>query len=102
MNNIHIGSLVKQKLEERKINITDFAKAIHCSRSNVYSIFERKDINMYQLRLISQVLEYDFLSLYDENPPRQCIILLQADETKLQELKADNAIKIINSWIVSE
>jgi predicted transcriptional regulator len=102
MNNIHIGSLIKRKLEERKINITDFAKAIHCSRSNVYSIFDRKNINMDQLGLISQVLGCDFLSLYDEKPPQQCIIMLQTDETKLQELKADHALKIINSWIVSE
>lgn len=61
MKNIHIGSLIEEKLKESKMTVAKFAKAIHCSRTNVYDIFERESIDMKQLVLISEVLNYDFI-----------------------------------------
>lgn len=67
--NVHIGELIKQKIEEKHISISQFAKAIHCSRTNVYHIFTLKSIDIDKLLLISSVLEYDFLEEYRINIP---------------------------------
>lgn len=107
--NIHIGSLIEQKVKEQGIRITDFAKSIHCNRSNVYSIFRRKSIDIDQLLLISKTLEYDFISeIYcNKKEATTCdikrVLLLEVtDEKKNIELSNDKSLKIINSWIVKE
>jgi transcriptional regulator with XRE-family HTH domain len=46
------------------MSIALFAKAIHCSRTNVYHIFNAKSIDIDKLILISNVLNYNFLDEY--------------------------------------
>lgn len=97
MKNIHIGEAIKQKVKERGISITDFANSIHCNRTNVYSIFSRKSIDMEQLMLISEVLDYNFISeVYFDNPPvRKYLVILEANETCLEEFFANYSVKFI-------
>lgn len=33
---IHIGSLIKEKMEERGLSVSDFAHALHYERTNIY------------------------------------------------------------------
>ena len=85
MQDIHLGSLVKRKMKERNISISEFAKAIHCDRTNVYSIFKRKSMDIQQIVQISNALNYDFLQYYhqeihDSNTPRLEIIVQKKDE----------------------
>ena len=85
MQDIHLGSLVKQKMKERNISISEFAKAIHCDRTNVYSIFKRKSMDIQQIVQISNALNYDFLQYYhqeihDNTTPRLEIIVQKKDE----------------------
>ncbi|MDR3246861.1 MAG: XRE family transcriptional regulator [Prevotellaceae bacterium] len=61
LNNIHIGQLIKQKVKESGMSITEFSKRINCERTSVYHIFELEDIYIGQLELISKSLEYGFL-----------------------------------------
>jgi len=35
---IHIGHLIEQKVDEIGLSIDDFAKLLHCHRTNVYKI----------------------------------------------------------------
>ncbi|GHU66682.1 hypothetical protein FACS189413_00100 [Bacteroidia bacterium] len=53
MSYSHIGQAIKEKVAERGLKIADFARLIHCSRSNVYYIFKCKSMNCELLRLIS-------------------------------------------------
>jgi len=62
--NIHIGKLIKQKFEVSNISISQFAKAIRCSRATVYNIFDSKSIDTDRLILISEVLKCGFLEEY--------------------------------------
>jgi len=62
--NIHIGELIKQKFEESKFSISEFAIAIQCCRTNVYNIFNAKSIDTDKLILISKTLDYNFLNEY--------------------------------------
>ena len=59
--NIYIGALIKQKVDESYMSYAEFARQIHCGRTNVYRIFECKSIDIERLLLISDVLHYDFI-----------------------------------------
>jgi transcriptional regulator with XRE-family HTH domain len=105
-SNIHIGSLIRQKMKERNLSIAKFAVAINCSRANIYSIFKRKSINMEQMEKISKVLDYDFVTeIYGDHKNKissKRMIIIETDESRFQELLADNSIVIINSWKISK
>jgi plasmid maintenance system antidote protein VapI len=88
MNDIHIGQLIKAKLTESNISITEFARRIHCERSNVYSIFKRKSIDIELLILISKSLNFDFIHEYYQKYTAQDVsmtltILLEGDKLKV-------------------
>jgi len=68
--NIYIGELIKQRFEKENISISQFARAIHCSRANVYNIFRAKSIDIDKLILISDVLNYNFLEEYISKEPQ--------------------------------
>ena len=58
---IHIGHIIEDVFWKSGMTITQFAKLITCSRSNVYSIFERSDISLELLIKISVALKHNFL-----------------------------------------
>jgi ribosome-binding protein aMBF1 (putative translation factor) len=43
---MHVGSLIRQKCEERGMSKSELAKRIHCDRTNVYKIFERRHLDI--------------------------------------------------------
>ncbi|MDR1847002.1 MAG: transcriptional regulator [Bacteroidales bacterium] len=59
---IHIGELIRQKVEEQGLSITEFARKINCERTDVYYIFKQQTLNTEKLNLISKVLNYDFIN----------------------------------------
>ncbi|MDR1348999.1 MAG: helix-turn-helix domain-containing protein [Prevotellaceae bacterium] len=61
---VHIGKLIKQKVEQRSLSITEFAKLIHRSRSDVYYIYDCESIDIALLLQISDVLDFDFIENY--------------------------------------
>ena len=66
-NEIQIGALIKQKCKEQGRSPSWLAKKIHCSRTNVYKIFEKTSINGALMQKIGLVLETDFFAYYSEN-----------------------------------
>jgi transcriptional regulator with XRE-family HTH domain len=97
MKNIHIGKAIKQKVKERGLRVADFADAIHCNRTNVYDIFNRKSIDVEQLILISKVLEYDFISAlyFNRTVAKKYLILLEVNEQQLQLFGNNPSLKVI-------
>lgn len=61
---VHIGSLIQEKLDENGMKITEFARRIGKTSSNIYNIFERESIDTALLASISSVLGYDFFKHY--------------------------------------
>jgi len=61
---IHIGSLIKKKMEEDGRKTGWLAKQIHCKESNIYKIYEKSSINSELLLHISQALQMDFFEYY--------------------------------------
>lgn len=58
---IQIGEIIKKKVEERNMNIAEFAAKIYCDRTTVYDLFKRNTIDINRLLRISEVLDYDFI-----------------------------------------
>ncbi|KAA6351892.1 hypothetical protein EZS27_000841 [termite gut metagenome] len=63
---MHIGNKIKTEITNRRILITDFAKLINKSRSYIYSIFEKENIDTELLIQIANVLEIPVSSFFDE------------------------------------
>ncbi len=61
MKDIHIGSIIRRKLNESPLTIAEFAESINRTRPTVYDIFQRKSIDIDLLIRISGVLNYNFL-----------------------------------------
>lgn len=61
---LHIGSLIKQRLEEIGMKKSEFARRISTTSQNVYGIFKRVSIDTDLLKKISETLNFDFFQYY--------------------------------------
>ena len=61
-NKLHIGHMVKSVFDESGLSVAEFARKIHCERTNVYKIFNRQSIDVEILVKISEALEHNFLA----------------------------------------
>ena len=61
-NEIHIGSIIKQKVEENSLTVKEFADRINCERTTAYHIFRQKSIDIEKLMEISEALNYNFIT----------------------------------------
>lgn len=66
MSMIHIGKLIRQKMEERHLTVVWLASHLSCTRTNVYKMFERYSVDTEVLMKLSIVLDFDFFSLYSD------------------------------------
>ncbi len=55
-----IGKRIDEEVRKQQWKITDFADRIHCTRNNVYDIFNRNKVDIIQLGIISKVLNHNF------------------------------------------
>ena len=58
---LHIGQMIKTVFEESGMSVSELARRIHTTRSNVYFIFERQSIDMKQLLDLCDALNHNFL-----------------------------------------
>lgn len=61
-----IGPIIKTILKDRGHTVVWFAEHLHCSRTNVYKIFDKYSISTDELMKISSILNYDFFRLYSD------------------------------------
>lgn len=73
---LHIGKLIRKRMEEQQISIVWLAKHLSCSRTNVYKLLNKYSLDTEILAKISKLLDFDFFSLYSEE--------IQKDKEKLQ------------------
>lgn len=57
---LHIGQLIKTVFERSGMTVSEFARQLNCERTNVYTIFKRRTIDVELLVIISKVLRYNF------------------------------------------
>lgn len=56
----HLGHRIRTVFESNQMSVSEFARQIHCERTNVYTIFNRRTIDTDLLARICKVLEYNF------------------------------------------
>jgi hypothetical protein len=61
---LHIGKEIELRYKESGIKLSEFARRLSTSPRNVYAIFERTDIKTDLLQKISEVLNFNFFTLY--------------------------------------
>ena len=66
---VHIGKEIEKVYQESGMKLSEFAKRINTSSRNIYSIFARKEIKTDQLQKISEVLDFDFFTLFQTEKP---------------------------------
>jgi len=88
IKNIHIGCIIQQKLVEKSMTVTGFAKKIKKERTNVHDIFKRKSIDTELLIEISKALNYDFIRnvYYKEQPPSTILISIKTEDDLLKKI----------------
>lgn len=64
---MHIGKLIKQRMDEQGKSVVWLARQLSYSRTNVYKIYDKASIDTDVLLRISSILEYDFFSLYSDS-----------------------------------
>ncbi|MDL2241650.1 helix-turn-helix domain-containing protein [Bacteroidales bacterium OttesenSCG-928-L03] len=102
MKDIHIGSIIKQKLRESELSPKEFAELINCDRTTVYDIFKRKSIDVERLIKISQVLNYNFIEeiYFKQNKvtilSQTVYLAFEIDKASLKNIKIqEHFIKLI-------
>ena len=58
--NLHIVRLIKTVFERSGMTVSEFARQLNCERTNIYTIFKRKSIDVELLINISKILRYNF------------------------------------------
>jgi len=63
---MHIGEIIRQKMEERGHTVSWLAQQYGCSRVNMYKIFNKHSIDTQTLMRLSILLDFDFFELYGQ------------------------------------
>ena len=61
LKQINIGERIREVFDKSGMTITEFAKSLHCDRTNPYNIFRRKKVDFYLLSKVSKILNHDFV-----------------------------------------
>lgn len=99
-NSVNMGQMIRKTLKERKISINDFAKSIHCSRTNVYNIFKRRSIDTERLRQIAKVLDLDVSDfiILEKKDLEKCVVVMEMDGKDLTHLLETYDSAYIRHW----
>ncbi|MDN3692459.1 transposase [Chryseobacterium tructae] len=64
---IHIGIIIKQRVIEKKIEISRICSFMKCSENNLLQVYDTKSIDTEALLRWSKLLEYDFFRIYSQH-----------------------------------
>jgi len=86
LKEIHIGNIIKDKLNEKSMSVTELALLINRQRSTVYDIFERKSIDTELLIKIGTALNYDFiLNVYYPDTSQKAKIIIEVERSEIDK-----------------
>ncbi|MFN1219688.1 transposase [Chryseobacterium kwangjuense] len=64
LKNIHIGSMVKAKVEEHEIQISRIIKFFNCSEDEIENMYLREIMDTHKLLRWSKLLGFDFFRIF--------------------------------------
>ena len=63
-SNIHIGQLIHEQLRKDHRSVGWLAREIHCTRNNVYKIFNKASLDSDLVLRISNAMHFNFFQYY--------------------------------------
>lgn len=61
---IHIGHLIREQLKADNRSVSWLAREIHCTRNNVYKIFNKPSLDGDLILRISKAMNFNFFQYY--------------------------------------
>ncbi|MFO0494385.1 MAG: helix-turn-helix domain-containing protein [Flavobacteriia bacterium] len=92
---IHVGKLIKNRLQETGMTKSEFARRINKTSQNVYDIFERKTIDTGLLLKISKILDFNFFERYSLTLNSNPSLLKSSEDTSETFLSANEMVKAL-------
>jgi len=88
IHDIHIGEIIRAKLREKSMTVTEFARRINTERSNAHHILRRKSLDTEFLITISKALDYDFIRnvYYKKQTPPAIFDSIKTEEELFEKL----------------
>lgn len=87
INRVHIGEIVRQLVEERKMSKASFAQSLNIQRQNIdKTVFSKNSIDTDLLCRISEVLDCNLFKYYTDDE--------MSNMNGLQELKAIVSVEL--------
>lgn len=68
---MHIGSLIRSVLNEKRITVREFAVMANSERTNMYRILDRESIDLSVLERYSRILDHNFFQDLSEEYKKQ-------------------------------
>lgn len=90
MKDIHIGHEIEERIRQLRLTKTEFARMMGMAQQNVNRILNGKNITTDKLQQISEILNFDFFSLYQDEKKENNAVAIGA-----------NPIAAINSEVLS-
>ncbi|SIP92692.1 transposase [Chryseobacterium sp. RU33C] len=82
IKNIHIGSIIHQKVSELDIESSRICNFIKCSDKEIEEMYQSESLEAYIILRWSKLLEYDFFRLYSQH------LILYSPPAKVQQEKS--------------
>ena len=93
---VHIGKLVKAVFDDSDLTVAELARRLHCERTNVYTIFRRRSIDVELLARLSNILDHNFLDeavrLYGLSPTPSVNLTLRLDHLSAEKISRLSAL----------
>lgn len=100
-NQVHIGSRIKQEMLNARKTVNDVAEHLHMSRTAVYDIFKKKDVNTSLLRDLSSLFQVPmsvFVEEQNDSSDELNKILIACRDLNLEYKQFNTAItKLFNT-----
>lgn len=90
MKDIHIGHEIEERIRQLRLTKTEFARMMGMAQQNVNRILNGKNITTDKLQQVSEILNFDFFSLYQDEKKENNAVAIGA-----------NPIAAINSEVLS-
>lgn len=68
---MHIGSLIRSVLNEKRITVREFAVMANSERNNMYRILDSESIDLSVLERYSRILDHNFFQDLSEEYKKQ-------------------------------
>lgn len=94
--NIHIGSLIQQKVEENQIEMPRICNFLKLSEDEILNMYQVESINSDILLRWSKLLKYDFFRLYSQH------LILYSSSANTSSKKQSSCLPVFKKHIYSE